>query len=171
MWTRRNLIETVAFGATGLLAGARYAGAQAASDTVHVHDDAMWKACGDTCDACAKACNKAFHHCVTQAASGKGQHARMAQIAADCAAFCALSAEMVQRSSALALLSCTACAGACKLCAQECDSFDGDQEMKVCAEECRRCEESCRKMVHDGSGSRTGSASQGAVERAGRSGR
>ena len=52
----------------------------------------MWKACGDTCDACAKACNTAFRHCVIQAAAGKAQHARMAQTVADCAAFCGLSA-------------------------------------------------------------------------------
>jgi hypothetical protein len=37
--------------------------------------------------------------------------------------------------------------------------------MKTCADACRRCEESCRKMVHEGAGARTGSASQGAVER------
>ncbi len=74
MWTRRNLIETAALGATGIVAASRFARAQAASDSGHVHEDAMWKACGDTCDACAKACNTAFHHCVTLAAAGKAQH-------------------------------------------------------------------------------------------------
>ena len=97
---------------------------------------------------CAKACNRAFHHCVSQAAAGKGEHAKMAQIAADCAAFCGLSSEMLSRSSSLALLSCAACADACKNCAQECDSHNSSAEMKTCAEECRRCEDSCRKMVH-----------------------
>ena len=154
MWTRRNLIGTAAAGLTGLVATTRFARAQAAADGTHVHDDALYKACGEACDACAKACNASFRHCLMLAAAGKAQHARMAQIVADCAAFCALSAQMLQRGSSLALLSCTACAGACKACAQECDAPDSGQEMKMCAEACRRCEESCRKMVQDGAGER-----------------
>ena len=98
-----------------------------------------------------KACNKMFHHCLTQAAAGKGQqHLRMAQIAADCAEFCELSSKLLGRSSTLAMVSCTACADACNRCAQECDSFDTDLEMKMCSQECHRCEDSCRKMVKGG---------------------
>ncbi len=119
-----------------------------ASAAEHEHQDAMWKTCCDTCADCAKACNKMFHHCMTQAAAGKGQqHLRMAQIAVDCAEFCGLSSKLLGRTSTLAMLSCAACADACKRCAQECDSYDTDLEMKMCAQECRRCEESCRKMV------------------------
>jgi hypothetical protein len=169
MWTRRNLIETAVVGATGVLAAARHAGAQDAARGEHQHgDEAHWTSCADICEDCAKACNNAFHHCVTQAAAGKGTHAPMAQIAADCAAFCSLSAQMLQRKSTLALLSCSACAGACKYCAQECDKFESSQEMKLCADACRRCEESCRKMVEAGSVPRTSRTSQGAVERGSR---
>jgi hypothetical protein len=153
MWTRRKLIETAAFGATGLVLATRRGSAQDAAGGDHAqHQDAMWKACADTCADCAKACNKAFHHCVTLAAAGKAEHARMAQIAADCAAFCTLSSEMLSRSSTFAMLSCTACAEACKLCAQECSSVDAGSLMKACSDECRRCEDSCRKMVHAGTG-------------------
>jgi hypothetical protein len=148
MWTRRKLMETVAFGTTGLLVAAQRASAQVASGGDHDHhQDAMWKACADTCAECAKACNRAFHHCLTLAAAGKPEHARMAQVAADCAAFCALSSEMLGRSSSLAMVSCNACAEACRLCAQECNSVDSGAEMKDCSQECRRCEDSCRKMV------------------------
>ena len=147
MWTRRNLIGSAAAAATGIaLAGSR-ANAQNPAGGDQAHSDAMWKMCCNTCDDCAKACNKAFHHCVTQAGMGKAPHARTAQITADCAAFCELSAQMLARNSVLAMLSCQACADACKRCAQECESFDSDLEMKMCVQECQRCEESCRKML------------------------
>lgn len=160
MWTRRRLIETVAVGATGVaLTAAHHASAQVTSGAEPEHNDAMWKTCCDVCASCAKACNKMFHHCLMQAASGKGQqHLQMAQIAADCAEFCGLSSKLLGRTSTLAMLSCTACADACKRCAQECDSFETDLEMKMCSQECLRCEESCRKMVKEGGGSATGAS-------------
>jgi hypothetical protein len=80
----------------------------------------------------------------------------MAQTLADCAAFCALSAEMLARTSTLGLISCAACADACKRCATECESFDTDMEMKSCQQECLRCEESCRKMAQSAGGGRAG---------------
>ena len=116
MWTRRKLFQTAAVGATGLALVPRRVTAQAAAGGEHQHQ-AMWTTCCDTCGECAKACNKAFHHCMTQAAAGKAQYLRMAQTAVDCAEFCALSAEMMARTSKLAMLSCHACAEACKRCA------------------------------------------------------
>jgi hypothetical protein len=165
MWTRRNLIGTVAAGATGMALMARRASAQKPTETEHPQHDVMWRTCGDICGECAKACNKAFHHCLTQAAMAKGQHARMAQTLADCAAFCALSTEMLARNSTLALYSCGACADACKNCARECAAFDVDMEMKSCQQECLRCEESCRKMIQSSRGTRTGESSQTPVGR------
>jgi hypothetical protein len=149
MWTRRKLIGTAVTGATGLtLAAPRASNAQSASGDDQEPHGVMWKTCCDTCGDCAKACNKAFHHCLTQAvAVAKSPHGRMAQVVADCAAFCALSSELLARSSTLALISCKACAEACRRCAQECASFDTDLEMKMCLQECQRCEESCRKMI------------------------
>jgi hypothetical protein len=160
MWTRRNLMGTALAGATGVAMVAGRASAQDRPSADRHEHDVMWKTCCDTCADCAKACNKAFHHCLTQAALAKGQHARMAQTLADCAAFCALSAEMLARNSTLALFSCAACADACKRCAQECASFDTDMEMKSCQEECLRCEESCRKMVQSAGSKRTDESGQ-----------
>jgi hypothetical protein len=168
MWTRRNLMGTALAGATGVAMIARRASAQDRSGGQQHEHDVMWKTCCDTCADCAKACNKAFHHCLTQAAVAKGQHARMAQTLADCAAFCALSAEMLARTSALALISCAACADACKRCAQECESFDTDMEMKSCQQECLRCEESCRKMVQSAGSKRTAESSQSPAGRTNR---
>ena len=45
------------------------------------------------------------------------------------------------------VLSCRACADACRRCGQECESFDTDLDMKICLDACQRCEESCRNMV------------------------
>jgi hypothetical protein len=160
MWTRRNLLGTVAAGAAGVALAARSASAQNPAGTDHPEHDVMWKTCANTCGDCAKACNSAFHHCLTQAALAKGHHSRMAQTVADCAAFCALSAEMLSRKSTFAVLSCGACADACKRCAQECESFDTDLEMKACQQDCLRCEESCRKMIQSAGEARTGESNQ-----------
>jgi len=168
MWTRRNLIGTAFAGATGVALVARRASAQNPAGADHSEHDVMWKTCANTCDDCAKACNAAFHHCLTQAAIAKGPHARMAQTLVDCAAFCRLSAEMLSRKSVLATLSCGACADACKRCAQECESFDSDLEMKACQQDCRRCEESCRKMIQSAGESRTGESNPAPARRPGR---
>ena len=147
MWTRRKLIGTVATGAAGFAVVAQRTEAQNASGIGENQHNVMTKTCCDTCGDCAKACNKAFHYCLTQAAAGKREHTRMAAMVADCAAFCALSSELLARSSSLMLLSCRACADACARCAAECASFDADLDMKMCLQECQRCEDSCRKMV------------------------
>jgi len=148
MWRRRELLGALAGGATGmvLVADLARADGQPASDGKHEHS-AIMTACCDTCSECAKACNRAFHHCLAQAIEGKAIHAKMAQMVADCAAFCALSAEMISRGSSLMALSCRACAEACRRCAQECAAAAADAEMKTCIESCERCEESCRNML------------------------
>jgi hypothetical protein len=156
MWRRRDILGALGTGAAGL---ALVANQTQASEQPSGGDDpkhaGMAKSCCDACGTCAEACNKAFHHCIEQASSGKPRHAKMAQMVADCAAFCALSATMISRHSMLMVLSCRACADACRRCAQECETFDTDIDMKICLDACQRCEESCRNMVKamgDGSG-------------------
>ena len=148
MWRRREVLGALGTGAAGLAFVASKtevaAGQSGEDDPKHA---GMRNSCCDACGECAKACNKAFHHCVEQAAAGKSRHAKMAQIVADCAAFCALSAEMINRQSAMMVSSCRACAEVCRQCAQECQTFDTDLDMKICLDACERCEESCRNMV------------------------
>jgi hypothetical protein len=103
--------------------------------------------CCDACGECAVACNKAFHYCLGEASAAKPRLAKMGQTVADCAAFCALSAQMIARQSTMMILSCQACAGACRRCAEECESFANDPELKACFDACQRCEESCRNMI------------------------
>ena len=157
MWRRRDILGALGTGAAGL---ALVANKTLASDQPSGGEDAkhaaMAKSCCDACGSCAEACNKTFHYCVEQASSSKPRHAKMAQMVADCAAFCALSAAMISRHSTLMTLSCRACADACRRCAQECETFDTDIDMKICVDACQRCEEACRNMVKamgDGSAS------------------
>lgn len=158
MYNRRELLGVLGTGAAGLavLGGRSRADAQQiapAADTAAHHDprhSAMLKECAEACGHCEAACNEAFHHCVERAGAGKVEHARMAQIVIDCAAFCSLAATLIARHSRLMVESCRACAGACRLCAAECTSSGDDhgEIMKNCVAACKRCEESCRNMVH-----------------------
>ena len=108
MWNRRELLGVLGTGAAGLAFvtnRSEAAGqAPASKDEPAGHDPrhaAMLKECDEACGHCEAACNEAFHHCVTQAAAGKTEHAKMAQMVIDCAAFCTLSAAMMARHSPL----------------------------------------------------------------------
>jgi Domain of Unknown Function (DUF326) len=155
MWNRRELLGVLGAGATGLaaLANRSEAGEQqvAPSADQPIHHDprhaAMLKECAEACGHCEAACNETFHHCIAQAAAGKTEHAKMAQMVIDCAAFCTLSAAMIARHSPLMVESCRACGEACRRCAEECGSAEHGEIMKNCVLACKRCEESCRNMV------------------------
>jgi hypothetical protein len=155
MWNRRELLGVLGTGAAGLalLQNRSEAGEQQiapAADEHHGHDSAhsaMMKECAEACGHCEAACNEAFHHCVAHAGAGKTEHARMAQMVIDCAAFCNLSATLITRHSPLMVESCRACGEACRRCAEHCASSATDEVMKHCVEACKKCEESCRKMV------------------------
>jgi len=171
MWNRRELLGVLGSGAAGvaLLTNRSEAGEDQAVQIEDPHAGhnprhaAMLKECDEACGHCEATCNATFHHCVTQAAAGKAEHARMAQMVIDCAAFCTLSAAMIARHSSLMVESCRACAEACRRCAEECGSSDADAMMKTCVAACKRCEESCRNMVkamggehhHEGGSGRT----------------
>ncbi len=156
MWRRRELLGVLGTSAAGLAwAASRSEAAQIQApvpDPRHsAHDPKhgqMLNECAEACGHCEATCNQMFHHCLMLAGQGKTQHAKMAQIAADCAAFCTLSAAMIARHSALMVESCRACGEACRRCAEECgSSTEVDDMTKTCITACRRCEESCRNMV------------------------
>ena len=177
MWRRREVLGVLGTGAAGLAIITSRLEAEAAwDDKSGEHDSkhaSMLKECDEACGHCSATCNATFHHCVTQAAMGKVEHAKMAQMVSDCAAFCALSAEMISRHSKLMVTSCRACAEACRRCAQECASADTlvgrfprpDEMMKACIESCRRCEESCRKMIQAMGGEHDHESGQPATRR------
>ncbi len=148
MWRRREILGLLGAGAAGLtVVGSEAEARQQPSGSDDPKHAGMRKSCCDACGECADACNKALHHSLEHASAGKPRYARLAQAVGDCAAFCALSAQMIGRQSMLMTVSCRACAEACRRCAQECDVFDTDLDVKICSEACQRCEESCRNMI------------------------
>ena len=147
MWRRRDVLGALGTSAGGMALLAGTAAVADGSDDSNSKHAAMMRDCDEACGHCEAACQKAFHHCINQAASGKPNHAKMAQTTADCAAFCSLSAELIARESAFMVLSCQACAQACSQCAGECESFANDPLMKACMTACQKCEETCRNMV------------------------
>jgi len=64
----------------------------------------------------------------------------------DCAEICETSANFMLRTSELHTRTCGTCAEVCERCAQNCDRFGDDAQMKACTDMCRRCAESCRRM-------------------------
>ena len=152
MWNRRELLGAIGTGAAGFAFDRRSATTVRmpgdGQDDPHALHAGMLKECDEACGHCEVACNEAFHHCVVQAAAGKAEHGRMAQLVVDCAAFCTLSAAMIARHSPLMVESCRACGEACRICAEECGSPPRrDEVMKTCVAACKKCEASCRKMV------------------------
>ena len=139
----------VMLGAFAILAA--YTGLAAApiqaDDKDHKEHGAMFEQCAKVCAECQIACDKNFHHCFMLVESGKKDHAKAAHLSVDCAEFCALSAKLTARHSALAGTACEACAKACDACAAECQKFTNMPEMKACAESCKKCAASCREMV------------------------
>ena len=129
-------------GAAGLVAMG--GGSTHAGDQGHEHDGHI-----KTISDCAKTCNEAAHHCLSQLKKGE-QHAEY-HVAAheavmDCQAFCTLTAALMARSSPMAKYAHQACSNACHDCAAVCE---GQQEeiMKECVKACRECEKLCRQMA------------------------
>ena len=108
--------------------------------------DPVHKECLEACGDCAKACDMTFHHCYTQVAEGKRDHAKPLHYVADCAGFCALSACNIAKHSPLMAYSCESCADACKATMAVVGQFDSE-EMKAAAKALERCEKSCRAML------------------------
>ena len=140
---RREWIGMLGAGAVGLTA---LSGREALAQGTSAKLDDVHKECLEACSECAKSCDMAVHHCLTQVAEGKREHAKPLQYANDCAGFCALSACNVAKHSPLMAYSCEACADACKASLAVISKFDSD-EMKAAAKALARCEKACLAMV------------------------
>lgn len=143
---RRELLTVLGAGAAGLAA---MGGGTARADDHegHEHDGHI-----ETIAECAKVCNEAAHHCLSELRKGGGEHAELHakahEAAMDCQAFCALTAMLTARGSPMAKYAHQACADACRDCAAACEGHE-DQIMKECVEICRKCEQVCRQMAGD----------------------
>jgi hypothetical protein len=137
---RRAMLGMLGVGAVGVT----FAGHEAEAGVTmldKVHADCL-KACSD----CAQSCDMTFHHCYTQVAEGKRDHAKPLHLVSDCAGFCNLSASLIAKKSPFMTYSCQACAEACKATAAVVEKFDSE-EMRMAAEKLRACEKSCIAMV------------------------
>ncbi len=90
------------------------------------------------------ACETACVHCATE--SGKNGHAetmtRCISLCTDCAKFCAITRDFLERNSEFAPLLMEDCAEVCNQCAEECDHH-GQGHCAKCAELCRACANAC----------------------------
>jgi hypothetical protein len=70
----------------------------------------------------------------------------------DCADLCAATGRVVSRRTGtnadLTRATLTACAAACRVCAEECARHASMHEhCRICGESCRRCEEACQALL------------------------
>lgn len=138
---RRELMGVMTAGVTGLVA---LGGGTALADHEHPHDEHI-KIMAD----CARVCNEAAHHCLTEVKKGgphAEHHAKAHEAAMDCQEFCTLTAALMARSSPMAKYAHPACADACRDCAAACGGHK-DEVMAECVKACRACEKVCREMA------------------------
>ena len=110
----------------------------------HVTDE--MRHCAEECHRCHDVCVEAISHCLHTGGKHAGPH--HIRLMTDCVQICHTSGDFLLRGSDLHAETCRACAVVCERCADDCDSFGGDDRtMKACAEQCRRCAASCRRMA------------------------
>lgn len=122
--------------------------------------DAIYEKCAQACNDCQRICDACATHCAHLLAQGHKTHLRTLMTCQDCAAVCAVAAQIVSRKGPFSAAICQACAEACARCAKACEAHPDDEMMRQCAEECRRCEEACRQMVTQVRGAK-GAAAEG----------
>ena len=138
---RRKMLGVLGAGTAGLVA---VSGGAARADHEHDHEGHI-----KTMGECAKLCNEAGHHCLTELKKGGPHaelHAKSHEAVMDCQAFCTLAAALMARSSPMAKYAHAACADACRDCAAACEGQTAEI-MKACVKACRECEQVCRQMT------------------------
>ncbi len=109
----------------------------------HLSSDTL--TCIKNCTEVHQLCEQTISHCL-----GKGgMHAEVTHIRAlrDVADISALTTNFMLRESPMHYVVCMSCAETCLVCAQSCERFQNDSEMKSIADACRYCAESCEKMA------------------------
>lgn len=109
----------------------------------HLSSDTL--TCIKNCTEVHQLCEQTISHCL-----GKGgMHAEVTHIRAlrDVADISALTTNFMLRESPMHYVVCMSCAETCLVCAQSCERFQNDSEMKSIGDACRYCAESCEKMA------------------------
>ncbi len=143
---RREMLSALGLGA-GAVA---LAGQHVRADDPH-HDHAAHKQHLETIGRCALVCNETAAHCLDKIrdnASHPAEHAKIHQMAMDCQEFCVLAVTLMARSSPMATMAHSACADACRACAEVCESSSvKSDQVAACGKSCRECETACREMA------------------------
>ena|SRR5437868_6944505 len=106
------------------------------SDTAH---------CIKNCFTCHRVCLETLHYCLSQKNTHfQGRHIAVLQL---CAEASELSAKMMIADIPFHRQSCVLSFELSNACAEECERYEDDAEMRRCAEICRNCAESCRGMM------------------------
>lgn len=92
---------------------------------------------------CIRNCLECYQACL---AASNRPDLDLTLILQDCAAACALSANVMIRNSPRYVDTCGLCADFCDDCAEACARHRDDRQLMHCAEICWRCAESCREM-------------------------
>jgi hypothetical protein len=98
------------------------------------------------CIECAKTCLKTIVYCIQK--GGPFADSDHIQVLQDCARMCETAANFMMRDSHNHQITCAACAEICYLCAQSCEQYFDDVEIKKCAQIARSCARSCDSMAH-----------------------
>lgn len=108
--------------------------------------------------SCESICVQSIQHCLHMGGSHVDpSHLRLME---DCAKICEATATFLMRGSPQHNQVTAACASICELCAQSCDRFTGDAQMKACADECRRCAAACQQIAQVRPGGAAGAGHQ-----------
>lgn len=101
--------------------------------------------CIKNCVDCHRICVETIIYCLQMG----GSHASPAHVGVltDCALICQTTADYLIRGSDLHPPVCGVCALVCNACADSCDQFRGDAQMKACADLCRACAQSCQQLA------------------------
>ncbi|MCB5185736.1 four-helix bundle copper-binding protein [Methylobacillus gramineus] len=95
------------------------------------------KSCIEACEHCAAACRS----------EGSPLHMqRCIKLDTDCAEFCRLTLNFLQRESEFADLVVEDCAEICRACGEECAGHQFDH-CQQCAKACQHCLDTCLKAV------------------------
>jgi hypothetical protein len=94
---------------------------------------------------CQAICIDTIQYCLKMG----GAHADPAHIKLlqDCADICESTAKFMLRDSPQHDQVTSACADICDLCAESCEKFTNDAQMKACADVCRACAAACRAQL------------------------
>lgn len=94
---------------------------------------------------CYRVCLETKNYCMS--VGGKHSEAAYIRLLSDCLEICSMNAHFMIKHSQFGSRISAMCTDVCKQCADSCEMFTNDDQMKLCAQMCRKCEQSCRVMA------------------------